>query len=750
MVEPANTRDSALVRVRQVRVQNRYGVIFRGERISDTGEISDTHSQLTVRIHAHGISVTVLPGQWWNVVGRIASHTFISHSGFEMTEDQMEVEPGHASLRMPSGAHVVEYLARNPRFEGIGRVTAERLWETFRDGLFATLDDGDTPALADVVGAQKAAMLVHAWHEEGLSNTLQWLQSHGVGLPIGRRIIGYFGRAAIDKISENPYRLLSFAAGWPEVDRLAREHLGVMQDDERRLVAAIEETVYRRFSRGDTFVPHADLVTGLRSIFHDERHQRTLFEKAIAQSETAGRLQFDAERNAYSLGASILENRVVACITARLGGKSRTSNADAVIRAYESREGHGFALNAEQRKAVHLIAENDFAVVTGGAGVGKTTVLKCVYDVLEDQGYDITQLAIAGKAVRRIMDATGRTASTLASFIKRMKEVEEHTRSVGDRPMAIVIDEASMVDLISFSGVTRIIDDRTKIILVGDPHQLPPVGPGLILHCLADRPEIPHIELKTPKRFGSAISAVANAVKDGTFPSTELFSDQISFIEAHDSALARLGADLYLAHPEDAVVLCATRKMSDAINQLIQQSLSSDRKPLRLWNLEHDTWEHTGFYEGDLVICTRNHWDLGIQNGSLGRLVELAANPAPELADDGSVALGWIEWDDGETRPLHESLLDDLSLGYALTVHKSQGSQWRRVVICFPRASRIVDRSLIYTALTRAQSEIVLLGNREHLAQSVSQQKSADRRKVGLSRRLNSALAATGTCSTRL
>ena len=748
MVEPAIAHDSALVRVQQVRIQNRYGVIFRGERISDTGVISDTHNKLTVRIHSRGIGVAVLPGQWWKVAGIVTSRTFINHRGFEMTEDQMEVEPGDASLRMPSGAHVVEYLTRNPRFEGIGRVTAERLWETFRDALFSTLDNGDTPALAGVVGARKAAVLVQAWKEEGLSNTLQWLQSHGIELAIGHRILDYFGPKAIEKITENPYRLLSFAARWSEVDKLAREHLGVLQSDERRLVAAIEETVYRRFSWGDTFVPLPDLVAGLRSILRDERHQPDLIENAITQSEMSGRLQFDTAGNAYSLGASILENRIVDCVTARLSRNSHTGDVDAIIRAYENREGYGFKLNTEQRKAVHLIAENHFAVVTGGAGVGKTTVLKCVYDVLEDQGYNITQLAIAGKAVRRIVDATGRPASTLASFIKRMKEVEEHTRSIGDRPMAIVIDEASMVDLISFSGVTRLIDDRTKIILVGDPHQLPPVGPGLILHCLADRPEIPHIELKTPKRFGSAISAVANAVKDGTFPATELFSDEISFIEAQDSAMARLGADFYLARPEDAVVLCATRKMSDTINQLIQKSLSSDRKPLRLWNLENDVWEHTGFYEGDLVICTRNHWDLGIQNGSLGRLVELAANPAPELADDGSVALGWIEWDDGETRPLHESLLDDLSLGYALTVHKSQGSQWRRVVICFPRASRIVDRSLIYTALTRAQSEIVLLGNREHLAQSVSQQKSADRRKVGLSRRLNSALAATAESHT--
>lgn len=733
-------RRAILVRVRHVRTQNKYGVIFHGERITDGGEIIDTHSTLTVRIYGKGLSGAVMPGQWWSVVGRVKSRTFVNRGGFEMTEDQIDVERDRASLHMPSGAHIVAYLASNPRFEGIGKVTAERLWEVFGDSLFAILDDGDTPALADVIGPQRAAMLTQGWREEGLSNTLQWLQSQGIGIAIGRRIVNYFGATAIDKIAENPYRLLSFAADWSEVDNLALYRLGIEPDDDRRLAAALEETVYRRFSRGDTFVPRAELVIGLRSILIGDKILRDMAEKVVVQSEVSGRLQFDREGNAYSLGASILENNVVECITARLGRGSRPCDVEAIIKAYESREGHGFALNKEQREAVYLIAENDFAVVTGGAGVGKTTVLKCIYDVLDYQGYDIVQLAIAGKAARRIMDATNRPASTLASFIKRMKGAGEVVTNAGGRPMAIVIDEASMIDLISFNGATRLIEDNTKIILVGDPHQLPPVGPGLILHCLTDRPEIPHVELKTARRFNSTIAGIANAVKAGTFPPKDHFADEIRLIEAPDSELARLGAEIYLADPEDTVVLCATRKISETVNQLIQESLAPGCKPLKQWNVEYDTWEYTGFYQGDLLICTRNHWDLGIQNGSLGRLVEVTPPLAPELADESSEVLGWIEWDDGETRPLHENLLDDLALGYALTVHKSQGSQWRRVVICLPTVSRIVDRSLIYTAITRAQSEIVILGNHKHLVQSVAQQKSADRRKVGLPRRLNAAL----------
>ena len=741
MVGQSIARQVAFVRILQVRVQNKNGVIFRGQRITSDGEILDTHNALIVRIQRRGIGVTVLPGQWWSVVGRVETRTFINSSGFEMTEDQMEVEPGDASLRKPSGAHIVEYLARNPRFAGIGKITAERLWETFGDALFEVLDEGDTTALADVIGPQRANMLVQGWQEEGLSNSLQWLQSYGIGITIGRRILGYFGREASEKISENPYRLLSFAAGWSEVDKLAKGQLGVERDDERRLAAAIEETVYRRFSLGDTYVPRADLVAGLRSILKGEQHSRDLIEKAIAQSESTGRLLFDREGNAYSLGASILENKVVDCIRERLTRRSPPCDVDGIVHAYEDREGYGFRLNKEQREAVHLIAENDFAVVTGGAGCGKTTVLKCVYEVLEAQGYNITQLALAGKAVKRMMEATALPAITLASFINKMKEVEGRNEADANGRMALVIDEASMVDLISFSGAIRFANVDTKIVLIGDPHQLPPVGPGLILHCLTQIPEIPHVELKIAKRFGNEIADIANSVKDGAFPAPERFTQQVRFIEADEEEMGRLGASLYLEQSEDTVVLCATRKVAGMINQVVQGALSPGRRPLRLWNLEQDMWEHTGFYESDLLICTQNHWDIGIQNGSIGQLIEIEDTPTPhgEVAGE-SPALGWVLWDDGEKRPLHENLLDSLELGYALTVHKSQGSQWRRVVICLPTKagsrSSIIERSLVYTALTRAQSEIIALGQHAHLAEAVGHRKAADRRKVGLPRRL--------------
>jgi exodeoxyribonuclease V alpha subunit len=677
-----------------------------------------------------------MPGQWWQVTGHTEKRQFINNLGFEMTETQLTVEPDGARSYLPSGSHIVDYLTRNPRFKGIGKVTAERLWESWLDMLYQILDAGDIDRLCQVVTQQKALALIDGWREEGLSNSLQWLQKHGIGLEIGRRILSYFGAEADAKITENPYRLLSFSAGWREVDSIAKEKLRVRRDDPRRLAAAIEEVVYRRFSLGDTYVERNDLIAGLRSILKDEGHNRSLIEAAIEHSKETNRLLFDQAGNAYSLGASILENIVVDGIQLRQGRPSEPCAVDQIIADYERGEEPGFQLNSEQRQAVHLIAENDFAVVTGGAGCGKTTVLKCVFSVLEDQGYEITQLALAGKAVKRMVEATGRPASTLASFIKTIKNSEGASGSTIIVKRALVIDEASMVDLISFSSVLRLIGDECKVVLIGDPHQLPPVGPGLILHCLAGTPGIPHVELKVAKRFGNDIAEVANAVRDGLLPGT--FNETVQFIQADAYDMEALGSNLYLEKPEDSVVLCATRKIAAGINQIVQASMTKSNKPLSLFNVEFDSWEYTGFYLGDLLICTRNHWDLGVQNGSLGRLIDVFDEPMQldSDAEGDPLALGWILWDDGEKRPLREDLLDSLELGYALTVHKSQGSQWRRVIVCLSSSMR-VDRSMVYTAITRAQSKVVICGEQQQLGEAIKKAKAADRRKVGLPWRMS-------------
>lgn len=711
------------IEVLRVRVQNRNGVIFRGRKVSDDRQLLDAYEEVTVRIHGSGVAAKVVEGQWWQLRGVSASKTFINAGGFQMTEEHLEVKRGDAVLLQPSGAHIEQYLRR---FHGIGPGTCKLLWTTFRERLVEVLDSGDYQALVDVVSPQKAATIIEGWREEGLSRTLQWLQANNVGLRIGRRVLEYFGKEAVEKIHENPYRLLSFSAGWDEVDGLATRELDVDIRDQRRLAAAIEEVVYSRFTRGDTYVPRQMLVSGLKRLLKAESHSAEVIDAAIENCEASGRLLFDLNGNAYSVGASILEDRVVNAIRQRSNIISPACDVDKIIKAFESRE--GFELEPEQRAAIHLVADHHFSVITGGAGCGKTTVLKAVCEVLEAQGYAVIQIALAGKAVKRMTESTGRKAFTIASFLKKLKDSAETGEFDDSIPTAVLVDEASMVDLLSFAAMVRALRDEVKITLVGDPHQLPPVGPGLVLHTLPDTPGIAHVELKAPRRFNSAMAAAANSIKEGMLPAID-GNANIQWIEAQDDELAPQAARLLIESPDDAIVLTTTRELARTINQIVQDSMTRDNREIMLWNEEFDCLEATGLREGDAVICTANHWDLGIQNGSMGTVLGVAS-------DEEVDSLGEVEWDDGVIRPISVDLLDDLELGWALTVHKSQGSQWRRVLVCLPTSSRLVDRSAIYTAVTRVRSQVLILGQRSHVAKVVAERKAADRRHVGLPKRL--------------
>jgi exodeoxyribonuclease V alpha subunit len=347
--------------------------------------------------------------------------------------------------------------------------------------------------------------------------------------------------------------------------------------------------------------------------------------------------------------------------------------------------------------------------VTGGAGVGKTTVLKAIYEVFGRAGLNVFQIALAGRAAQRMQEATGRPASTIASFLKRRDEIDL------DAPSALVIDEASMVDIISMSRLCESLPSQVRIVLVGDPHQLAPVGPGLVLQSLLRVPPLPAVELKAAKRYGSEIAAAANAVRFGRWPLlTADDSAPVAFLPCRPDRIAEAVLELVALEPVGTQVLCAIRNGPTgvaAINAACQARLTGGNAPVIIWNREFDCEEYSGFRLGDSVMCTRNRWAIGLQNGSLGTIVDVESIESVRSDDRGlESVIAWISWDDGQRRPLTIELLEDVELGFAVTVHKAQGSQWPRVIIPIT-ASRNLDRSLLYTAFTRAQAQVILVGD---------------------------------------
>lgn len=715
------------------------GCIFTGKPIDDQGNVQDAAAYFVVKATGPTLGkALVQPGQWWKVAGE-AVERVLDVNGYRVAEWQ--IDASKAALMRPSGEHIVSFIADNPSFVGIGQVKARKLWDTLGAKLYDALDTADVDALATVLTPESATQVVSAWAQYGDSRTLQWLQAEGINLKIGRKVLQFFGRETPEKLLEDPYRLLSFCASWQQVDALAQSHFKVALDDPRRLQGAIEEACYRVFAAGHTTVLSAKLMNVLQSVLGSQSKTfrwRSLVTKALTQGLTNGSFVV-GHHGVQPLGAMVMERQVAKAVTDRLTATGTalmpTVEVDGVLRAYEAKE--GIALNTEQRHAVHLASEKPFVLITGGAGVGKTTVLKALYKVYDQAGIEVVQLALAGRAAKRMQEATGRSASTIANFLRSAKELHG--------PCVVVVDEASMVDIVTMHRLVELLGSEVRIVMAGDPEQLMPVGPGLVLHALIRVPAVPLAELKVIKRYGGEIAVAAVAIRKGIWPT--LSSDEtgdIAFIscidgrtEAGTSLIAETVLDLYNLDPANTQILSARKNGSDGvktINTLCQGATTGGNKPMRVWSVQDDQMVLTPFNLRDPVLCTRNMWDRGLQNGSLGIIVEIEEVPRTLTDEDGAEtepALAWVLWDDGVRRPVVEAMLDDLELGYAITVHKAQGSQWPRVIVPLT-GHRLLDRTLIYTAITRAQTQVLIVGDEAAAKYAVESPPRVQARQVAL------------------
>jgi exodeoxyribonuclease V alpha subunit len=445
------------LRVTSIRSQNPRcfgGCIFSARPIDDRGRVQDATAYYVVKVSSAALGgILVQPGQWWKVSGE-ASKRFLDVNGYRLAEWQ--IDASSAALLRPSGEHIVAFMTDSPAFEGIGQVKARRLWEAFGDGLYDVLDAGDVSALATVLTPESAAQVVAAWAQHGDSRTLQWLQAQGIDLGLGRKVLQFFGAETAQKLEEDPYRLLSFCATWRQVDTLARTQFAVELDDPRRLQGAVEEACYRIFAAGHTAALSSTLMDQLQGVLGAQTKAfrwRGSISAALSQGLANGSYVVGLH-GVQPLGALVMERQVAHAIADRLLAVDvpelmDSDDVDELLLQYEKSE--GIELNLQQWQAVHLATSKPFVLITGGAGVGKTTVLKALYEVYDRARISVTQLALAGRAAKRMQEATGRPASTIANFLRSSKGEDFDERCV------VVVDEASMVDIITMSRLCELL-----------------------------------------------------------------------------------------------------------------------------------------------------------------------------------------------------------------------------------------------------------------------------------------------------
>lgn len=612
---------------------------------------------------------------------------------------------------------VVRHLAERPEFVGIGYAKSARLGEAFGDDLAKVLGSGDPGPLVPVLGEDLAASLIEAWMIDlARGDVLVWLAENGFESRLAHKVVRLWGADAAKVLTENPYVMMALT-GFHRVDAAARR-LGWDRDHPFRLVAAVEGILYDRLDHGDTWISDRDLRGAIcKAVGAD------LLDVALEAARNEGAV-LPIEDGWQAAGTSMMEAYVASRIATM---QTEPAMGDLIARDVMPEEveifldgwsgAEGVALDVDQRRAVHLAVCERVGLVTGGAGVGKTTVLRAIASACDRFGRTTIMLALAGRAAVRISESTGRPAMTIAAFLKGCA-----ARQIALGPETlVVVDESSMLDLGTFYRILRIIPDEARLLLVGDSGQLPPIGFGLTFHVLADGAGVPTIELKRVYRQtgASGIPSVSRAVRGGLVPVLSSFRSKgpgVTFLEATRECLQDTIVDVAAeigGIGAELRILCSVKSAdwgTDGLNDRLHSIVARGRD-LR-----------SGFAIGEPVMFLRNDYRRDLRNGSLGKVA--AFGPDSVFCDFDGTSHEFFAWD-----------LVDISLAYAMTVHKAQGSQFPRVIVPIHK-SRILDRALIYTAITRASEQVVLVGDPKVFRQAVRAESAATRRLVGLGWRL--------------
>lgn len=612
---------------------------------------------------------------------------------------------------IPAGRHIVEFLANRPEFVGVGKATAKKLWTRFGIDLAAVLGDGDVDRLAEILDRNQAAIVVDAWrNQQALADCVVFFDEHGVDRTLARKALDFWGDEAVSKLLDNPYRMLTICS-WKQVDQVARQ-LQMSASDPRRMIAAVEAVLYDELDRKNTWCSKASLVdkTSKRLACSPEIATRAI-DLAVADGAV-----IETDDGYQAVGAALMERFIEDRIARHLDRSAGDLFLDGIGPHHVAEFLKGLdlphPLTAEQASAVTMVMANSFSLLVGGAGVGKTTALRAVNAAAQYFGFDVQQVAIAGRAASRIAEATGQPAQTIASWIRGAADGKI---KLGCHTL-LVVDEASMLDLPTLYRILFHLPQDARLLLVGDIAQLPPIGFGLTLHRLVEEASIPKVELTKILRSDEAtgIPQVSMAIRRGLESRLPVFGRQAlgcSFQDVQPPFAVDLIEDIVHDLAGEEIQIIAATYRGDAGIDIINQHFH-DINARKMGDQRY------GFAVGDPCIWTKNDYERLLWNGSMGKIT-------------GHSAAGLEATIDGKTHHIKHMDLDKIELAYCISVHKAQGSQFKNVIMPI-YGSFFLDRAMIYTGVTRAQDRIILAGDWGAYAEAVKAPPKSVMRQVAL------------------
>lgn len=726
-----------------------------------------------IRLHPEVNDAWPQPGEVWQIRGEPFVDLENSRYGWQFLAHEAE-------MIMPSGELLIDFFVM--QFDGIGEAKANALWRSAADtgaDLFEILDSGNAEILANLKDEKNKGILpidlipvvLRRWEElQAEVKAMRWMQQHGFSKRLARRAREAWGADAIDAIEDNPYRLLAFAPyrsaakAFAKVDQFAIHRLGVTNDDKHRLMAAFECAMYLEWDKGNTAATLKTLNKRLDALLGLSRpNTENILGNAAAYLAVVLIKNTDHEPLVQLRGVAVLECSIAArCISMlerreQFQGKLFQPELDLLrLKRFETdvqgQSGSSdFVLNAEQKLAVSTALLEPLSVITGDAGTGKTTTLNALFDQILTQGGSIFPMAPTGKAAKRIRESTGQThAGTIAKFLRDRKL----GRIVPEAGSYIVIDEASMVDMVMLYEVLKFTPGGVRLILVGDPYQLPPIGAGLTFHVLAHSSYIPKTALTEVHRAAAAtgIPGAARCIRELKMPTM----DCLQYEPEAPGRIIKKDVGILFVHAgqneiKNAILRVYREMQSTGDVQIIAAINTSgpDKPQIGVTNLNHslqevfrtagkkvlEVTEYKKFFEDDPVIFTRNIAARDLWNGSMGRIVEIFDMPrydSNESDEDEKVVktVAVVELD-GIKRNMTLQDFKWIELAYAITCHKAQGSAFERIIIV-SYDSPTLDNSWFYTALTRARKQVAIIGDWDTMLRHVITLPKAFNRTVGL------------------
>lgn len=635
---------------------------------------------------------------------------------------------------VPATVKGIERYLGSGLIKGIGPVMAKRLVGKFGEETL-TIIETDIHRLTEVegIGSKRIDMIKTAWAEQrDIRDVMLFLQGHEVSSSYAAKIYKQYGKESIRVVKENPYRLAEdiFGVGFLTADRIAIK-LGMPKDSCVRAEAGILYVLQRLSDDGHVYYPYEPLMAECEKILEVGREiiakafgKITLEKKVIAEDLNGE--EISENNKAVYLAASYLSENGIADKFKKISDTPKTAMLYDRDEAMEWVQGEmNIALALNQKKAVKEALDRKVMVITGGPGTGKTTIIKAIIKIYKKMGRHALLAAPTGRAAKRMSEATGHEAKTihrLLEFSPKLASFKKNEESPLDADL-IVIDESSMVDTSLMNHLLKAVPLTASLVFVGDVDQLPSVGPGNVLKDIIDSGCIPTVKLNEIFRQSRESLVIINAhrINNGEFPVVSSEKDALQdfyFIQLEDpEEVCKMILNMckmripekFGFHPvNDIQVLTPMHRGIIGVSNLnveLQKHLNSSTDELIRGGKT--------FRSGDKVMQIRNNYDKDVFNGDIGRIVAINR-------EDQEVTVDY----DGRPVIYDFTDLDEIILAYAVSVHKSQGSEYPAVVIpLLTQHYLMLQRNLLYTAITRGKRLVVIIGTKKAMAIAIKNNK---------------------------